>query len=73
MRQKIEAKTEAKNWRKKLKYKSWSKGLIKILDIEGFMMEKEVYLTFDDHEDFRRAVEETLQDKKELSGMLARA
>lgn len=45
----------------------------KILDDEGFMMEKEVYLTFEDHEDFRRAVEETLQDKKELRGMLARA
>jgi hypothetical protein len=36
-------------------------------------MEKEVYLTFEDHEDFRRALEEVLQDGKELRGMLARA
>lgn len=36
-------------------------------------MEKEAYLTFDDHEDFRRAVEEALKDRKELNGMLSRA
>lgn len=28
-------------------------------------MEKEVYLTFEDHEDFRRVVEEALHYKKE--------
>lgn len=28
-------------------------------------MEKEAYLTFEDHEDFRRVVEEALYDKKE--------
>jgi hypothetical protein len=36
-------------------------------------MENEAYLTFEDHEDFRRAVEEVLQDRKELSEMLSRA
>ena len=36
-------------------------------------MEKEAYLTFDDHEDFRRAVEETLKYRKEFNGMLATA
>lgn len=36
-------------------------------------MEKEAYLTFDDHEDFRRAVEEVLNGRKELTGILARA
>jgi hypothetical protein len=36
-------------------------------------MENEAYLTFEDHEDFRRAVEEVLQDRKESSGMLSRA
>ncbi len=36
-------------------------------------MEKEAYLTFEDHEDFRRAIEEELQDRKELHRMLARA
>lgn len=29
-------------------------------------MEKEAYLTFEDHEDFRRTLEEVLQDRKEV-------
>ena len=32
---------------------------------EVVTMEKEAYLTFEDHEDFRRVVEEALHDKKE--------
>ena len=36
-------------------------------------MEKEAYLIFDDHEDFRRAIEEALKDRKELNGNLAMA
>lgn len=29
-------------------------------------MEKEAYLTFEDHEDFRRTLEEVLQDRKKV-------
>jgi len=36
-------------------------------------MEKEAYLTFEDHEDFLRALEEVLQDRKGLLTTLARA
>ncbi len=32
-------------------------------------MKEEVYLTFDDHEDFRRSLEEVLQDRKESPTM----
>jgi hypothetical protein len=32
-------------------------------------MKEEVYLTFDDHEDFRKAVEEVLRDRKESHRM----
>jgi hypothetical protein len=35
-------------------------------------MEEEVYLIFDDHEDFRRSLEEVLQDRKELPAMLTK-
>ena len=36
-------------------------------------MEKEAYLTFEDHEDFQRALEEVLLDRKGLLTTLARA
>ena len=36
-------------------------------------MEKKADLIFEDHEDFQRALEEVLQDRKELLTMLARA
>lgn len=36
------------------------------------MKEKETYLTFEDHEDFLRALEEVFQDRKELLTMHAK-
>lgn len=36
-------------------------------------MEKEAYLTFEDHEDFRRTLEEVLQDRKESFTMITKA
>jgi hypothetical protein len=36
-------------------------------------MEKEAYLTFEDHEDFLRTLEEVPHDRKELLTMLAKA
>ena len=36
-------------------------------------MKNEAYLIFDDHEDFRRAVEKELRDRKELQGIFAEA
>lgn len=35
-------------------------------------MEKEAYLTFEDHEDFRRAVEEVLHDREESFSTLSK-
>lgn len=40
--------------------------------MRGLNMEKKAYLTFEDHEDFQRALEEVHQDRKELLVMLAR-
>jgi len=36
-------------------------------------MEKKAYLIFEDHEDFQRALEEVLHDRKESLTILARA
>jgi hypothetical protein len=36
-------------------------------------MEKEAYLVFEDHEDFRRVVEEVLHDKKEQVSMFSKS